>query len=61
MQGATAPGNEPIGLILPPLSAPVFVQDPQLPHLNILIAIAGAYFGQDEALAALWEEPRELE
>ncbi len=31
--------------------------DPALPTLNILIAIAGAYFGQDEELAQLWEEP----
>ncbi|KAK9810074.1 hypothetical protein WJX72_004382 [[Myrmecia] bisecta] len=26
--------------------------DPLLPHLNVMIAIAGAYFGQDEALAS---------
>ncbi len=30
--------------------------DPLLPHLNILIAISGCYFGQDETLAAAWEE-----
>lgn len=32
------------------------LQDPLLPHLNVLAAIAGAYFGQDEELAGLWEE-----
>lgn len=31
-------------------------RDPLLPHLNVLTAIAGAYFGQDEELAGLWEE-----
>ena len=30
--------------------------DPLLPHLNVLIALAGCYFGQDEELAGLWEE-----
>ncbi|GAB4813374.1 hypothetical protein N2152v2_000420 [Parachlorella kessleri] len=31
-------------------------QDPLLPHLNILIAIAGCYFGQDQELAHVWDE-----
>ena len=30
--------------------------DPLLPHLNILIVIAGAYFGQDELLAEYGDE-----
>lgn len=30
-------------------------EDPLLPSLNILIAITGAFFGQDEALAGRWE------
>ncbi|EFN58051.1 expressed protein [Chlorella variabilis] len=33
--------------------------DPLLPHLNILITLAGAFFGQDEELAAMWEEDEE--
>lgn len=33
--------------------------DPALPHLNILIAIAGAYFGQDEELATMWDDDEE--
>lgn len=33
--------------------------DPLLPHLNIHIALAGAYFGQDEELAAVWDAERE--
>ena len=33
--------------------------DPALPHLNIAIAVAGGYFGQDEELAAMWDEDRE--
>jgi survival of motor neuron protein-interacting protein 1 len=31
-------------------------RDPLLPHLNVLVAVAGGYFGQDAALAAAWEE-----
>lgn len=34
-------------------------RDPMLPHLSILIGISGAYFGQDEELAALWQEDEE--
>ena len=34
----------------------VDADDPLLPHLNILIALAGCYFGQDEELAGMWEE-----
>lgn len=30
--------------------------DPSLPHLNVLITLAGAFFRQDEELAAVWEE-----
>ena len=30
--------------------------DPQLANLNILIAISGAFFGQDESLAGIWDE-----
>ena len=30
--------------------------DPRLPHLNILISIAGGCFGQDEQLARAWEQ-----
>lgn len=30
--------------------------DPLLPSLNIIIAITGAFFGQDETLAGRWEE-----
>lgn len=33
-------------------------QDPLLPSLNILIAITGAFFGQDETLAGTWEETK---
>ena len=33
--------------------------DPLLPHLNILIVIAGAYFGQDEELATMWDDDEE--
>lgn len=29
---------------------------PLAAHLNVLIAVAGAYFGQDEGLAAVWDE-----
>ncbi|PSC68095.1 Gem-associated 2 [Micractinium conductrix] len=32
---------------------------PRLPHLNILIAVVGAYFGQDEELAGMWEGDEE--
>ena len=28
--------------------------DPLLPHLNVLIALAGGFFRQDEELSALW-------
>lgn len=34
-------------------------QDPLLPSLNILIAITGAFFGQDEILAGTWEDADE--
>lgn len=37
-------------------AALLHARDPLLPHLNVLIAIAGGYFGQDEELATLWEE-----
>ncbi|PRW56469.1 Gem-associated 2 [Chlorella sorokiniana] len=30
--------------------------DPSLPHLNIMIVIAGAYFAQDEELATMWDD-----
>ncbi|KAI7839292.1 hypothetical protein COHA_006990 [Chlorella ohadii] len=30
--------------------------DPALPHLNIMIVVAGAYFGQDEELATMWDD-----
>jgi survival of motor neuron protein-interacting protein 1 len=30
--------------------------DPRLPHLNILLVLAGAFFGQDEELAAMWDD-----
>jgi gem associated protein 2 len=30
--------------------------DPLLPHLNVLIVLAGAYFGQDESLSALFDD-----
>jgi hypothetical protein len=33
--------------------------DPLLPHLNILIISAGAYFGQDEELATMWDDDEE--
>jgi hypothetical protein len=33
--------------------------DPLLPHLSVLIAIAGAYFRQDEELAAMWDREEE--
>ncbi|KAL4442036.1 hypothetical protein ABPG77_011297 [Micractinium sp. CCAP 211/92] len=32
---------------------------PHLAHLNILITIAGAYFGQDEELATMWDDDEE--
>ena len=35
--------------------------DPLLPHLNILICIAGGYFKQDEELSAVWDEEEEIE
>lgn len=35
--------------------------DESLPHLNILITIAGAYFGQDEELAKEWNDEYEDE
>lgn len=35
--------------------------DPLLPHLNILICIAGGYFRQDEELSAVWDEEVDLE
>ena len=36
-------------------------RDPALPRLNILIVLAGAYFGQDEALASVWQAEQEEE
>ncbi|KAL4427817.1 hypothetical protein ABPG75_001906 [Micractinium tetrahymenae] len=33
--------------------------DPRLAHLNIMITIAGAYFGQDEELATMWDDDEE--
>lgn len=33
--------------------------DPLLPHLNILISIAGGYFRQDEELSSMWDEEEE--
>ena len=33
--------------------------DPALPHLNILIVLAGAYFRQDEQLATMWDDDEE--
>lgn len=33
--------------------------DPLLPHLNILILIAGGYFRQDEELSSMWDEEEE--
>jgi len=35
--------------------------DPLLPHLNILISIAGGYFRQDEKLSSMWDEEEEDE
>lgn len=29
--------------------------DPLLSNLNIIIAITGGYFGQDESMAGIWE------
>jgi survival of motor neuron protein-interacting protein 1 len=33
--------------------------DPLLPHLNILISIAGGYFRQDPELSSMWNEEEE--
>lgn len=33
--------------------------DPLLPHLNILISIAGGYFRQDEELSSMWDQEEE--
>lgn len=40
-------------------AAATSAEDPSLPSLNILIAITGAFFGQDETLAGCWEEAAE--
>ena len=41
------------------IAATAAAASPLLPHLNILIIIAGAYFGQDEGLASMWDDEEE--
>lgn len=36
-------------------------QDPLLPHLNVLIVLAGGFFRQDEELSALWEDDEDFQ
>jgi hypothetical protein len=56
---ATTAANEPGAAADAAHAVEAAAADPLLPHLNILIIIAGAYFGQDEELATMWDDDEE--